>query len=76
MNTSSFPTSSLQFAVNEVWKTNSVLTTSQTFSISNQMRADYIMINTFLGLGTKWATWISTSTPSDTFTIDMSVLNT
>ena len=79
VNTSSFPTistSSLQFAVNEVWKTNSVITSAQTFTISNQMRVDYIMINTFLGLGTKWATWIYTSTPSDTFTIDMSVLNT
>lgn len=79
VNTSSFPTistSSLQFAVDEVWKTNSVLTSSQTFSITNQMRVDYIMIKTFLGLGTKWATWIYTSSPADTFTIDMSVLNT
>lgn len=77
VDTSSFPTiskSSLQFAVDAVWKTNSVLTSTQTISVSNQMRVDYIMIDTFLGLGTKWATWIYTSTPTDTFSIDMSVL--
>jgi len=77
INTSSFPaisTSSLQCAVNAVWKTNSVLTTEVPISISNFMQADYMMVGEFLGLGTSFALWWATSEPTDTFSIDLSVV--
>lgn len=77
INTSSFPaisTSSLQFAVDAVWKTNSVLTSEVPVTITNHMQADYFMVKEFLGLGTNFVLWTSSTTPTDTFSIDMSVV--
>lgn len=77
IETGSFPvisTTSLQFAMSAVWKTNSVLTTEVDITVYNLMRVDYLRENTFLGLGTKGAFWNSTSVPQDIFSIDMSAL--
>ncbi len=77
IETDSFPvisTTSLQFAMSAVWKTNSVLTGEVDITVYNLMRVDYLRENTFLGLGTKGKFWNSTSVPQDTFSIDMSAL--
>lgn len=77
INTSEFPvisTSSLQFAVDTVWKTNEVLSTEVDITISNFMQTDYMMVKEFLGLGTNFVLWTSQSTQSDSFAIDMSVI--
>ena len=78
MNTSpAFPvisTSSLQFAADAVWKTNTVLTGEISISVVNLMRVDYIMVDKVLGFGNAWADWWKQSNPSDAFSIDMSVL--
>lgn len=77
IDTSTFPvisTSSLQFAANAVWKTNTVLTGEISISVVNLMRVDYIMVDKVLGLGNAWADWWKQSNPSDGFSIDMSVL--
>ncbi len=77
IDTSTFPvisTSSLQFAADAVWKTNSVLTGEISISVVNLMRVDYIMVDKVLGFGNAWADWWKQSNPSDVFSIDMSVL--
>src|SRR6185312_6684543 len=77
INTSDFPSisiSSLQCAVNAVWKTNSVLTTEVPISITNYMQSDYMMVGEFLGLGASFALWWAFSSPTDTFSIDLSVV--
>lgn len=77
IDTSTFPvisTSSLQFAADAVWKTNTVLTSEISISVVNLMRVDYIMVDKVLGFGNAWADWWKQSNPSDGFSIDMSVL--
>ncbi|MFT3766388.1 MAG: hypothetical protein QM820_12880 [Minicystis sp.] len=78
INTSSFPTistSSLQFATNTVWKTSSVLTSEVDISVNNRMQVDYMMVKEFMGLGTNFVLWYSSSTPTDSFSIDLSVVS-
>lgn len=77
IDTSTFPvisTSSLQFAADCVWKTNTVLTGEISISVVNLMRVDYLMVDKVLGFGNAWADWWKQSNPSDGFSIDMSVL--
>lgn len=68
-------TSSLQYAVNAVWKTNSVIKSAVTITCLNPMYLGYLMANQFMGLSTKGAKWRANSNPSDTFSIDLSVVS-
>lgn len=68
-------TSSLQFAVNAVWKTNTVLTTEATVTCYNPMMVGYLMANKFMGLSTKGVSWTAYSNPMDTFSINMAVVS-
>jgi hypothetical protein len=78
VQTSEFPaisTSSLQFAVNTVWKTNEVLTDTVTFQGYTSNQVDYIMTQVILGATNKEASWFWIGSTTDTFDIDMSVIS-
>jgi hypothetical protein len=68
-------TSSLQFAVNAVWKTNSVLKSAVTVTCYNPMTVGYLEANQFMGLSTKSSCSTAYSNASDTFSIDLSVVS-
>jgi hypothetical protein len=78
VQTGEFPaisTSSLQFAVNTVWKTNEVTTDTITFQGITSNQADYIMTQVLLGATNKEASWFWIASSNDSFDIDMSVIS-
>ncbi|HEX6899663.1 MAG TPA: hypothetical protein VF789_08120 [Thermoanaerobaculia bacterium] len=78
VQTGEFPTistSSLQFAVNTVWKTNAVVNDVITFQGSPLAQVDYIMTQVLLGATNKEASWVSKCGSTDYFDIDMSTIS-
>lgn len=78
VQTDEFPTistSSLQFAVNTVWKTNAVVNDVITFQGSTSNQVDYIMTQVLLGATNMEASWCWISSSNDSFDIDMSMIS-
>lgn len=78
VQTGEFPaisTSTLQFAVNTVWKTNGVVTDTVLFYGNTLTQVDYIMTQVILGATNKECSWVHKAASNDAFYIDMSKLS-